>query len=59
MLIAERVMEVIGKAMEHKMPNLAAALVVDITGGRCERGQIPPPGAHLVIIDGDSLQKLE
>mmetsp|Transcript_54462 Transcript_54462/g.88213 ORF Transcript_54462/g.88213 Transcript_54462/m.88213 type:complete len:1184 (+) Transcript_54462:4197-7748(+) len=58
LLISERILELIGKAVAQTMPSLQFALAVDQSGGLCQNGIVQKPEGHLVIIDGHGgLQK--
>ena len=61
LLIQERILELIGKAVAKLIPGLQYALAIDKEGGVCENGQVPKPEGHLVIIDGEGgvQQKLD
>ena len=51
LLIAGKVLELVGKAVEKVMPTLKFALVVDQDGGRVMNGKVPTPKGPFVIID--------
>jgi hypothetical protein len=54
LLVAERMLELVGNAVEKMVPNLDFVLAVDQDGGRCHHGQVPKPKGPLVIISGRS-----
>jgi len=56
LLVAGRMLELVGSAVEKMVPNLDFVLAVDQDGGRCPNGQVPKPKGLLVIISGRSAE---